>query len=114
MAINAIVRRPDGRPTKRVTVAVDPYVIDVLMGDLVGHDRQPSAFILYLWLWRATDGGRRPSAELSLRALCDQTGLSKRAIQDAVDRLERRRLVVVDRAAPTAIPTYRVLKPWVR
>lgn len=95
-------------------VRVDPYVLDVLMPDLVGHDRQPSAFALYLRLWRLTDGGRKASGPLSLRDLSEQTGLSKRAIQDAVDRLERRQLITVERVMPTAIPIYRVLRPWHR
>jgi len=95
-------------------VSVDAYVLDVLMADLVGHDRQPSAFVLYLSLWRLTDGGRRRSAPLSLRELGERTGLSKRAVQDAVDRLERRRLIEVERAMPTAVPVYRVLRPWSR
>jgi hypothetical protein len=95
-------------------VFVDDYVLDVLMPDLVGHDRQPSAFVLYLRLWRLTGGGRRISPPLSLRELSDQTGLSKRAIQNAVDRLERRQLVAAHRTMPTAVPTYRVLKPWHR
>ena len=92
--------------------ALDAYVIDVLMPDLVSHDRQPSAFILYLRLWRATNGGRAASPALSLRDLSDSTGLSKRAIQDAVDSLERRQLIGVDRALPTAVPRYRVMRPW--
>ena len=29
---------------------IDDYVIDTLMADLVGHDRQPSAFLVYLSL----------------------------------------------------------------
>ena len=29
---------------------MDDYVFDTLMPDLVGHDRQPSAFIVYLFL----------------------------------------------------------------
>ena len=29
---------------------LDAYIIDTLMPDLVGHDRQPSAFIVYLYL----------------------------------------------------------------
>jgi hypothetical protein len=96
------------------SVTIDPYVLDVLMPDLVGHDRQPSAFVLYLRLWRVTGGGRRASAPLSLRELTDQTGLSKRAIQDAIDRLERRQLIALERRIPTAIPTYRILRPWIR
>ena len=95
-------------------VSVDPYVFDVLMADLVGHDRQPSAFVLYLALWRITNGGRRPTPPTSLTALADRTGLSKRAIQDAVDRLERRQLIAVERGAPTAVPIYRALCPWRR
>ena len=93
---------------------VDEYVFDTLMADLIGHDRQPSAFIVYLRLWRLTNGGKKKSAPLSLRDLSDQTGLSKRAIQDAVDRLERRQLVTVERSMPTAVPAYKVLRPWIR
>lgn len=96
------------------SVAVDPYVIDVLMADLVGHDRQPTAFLVYLRLWRLTDGGRHPSPEISLRELSDQTGMSKRAIQDAVDTLARRRLIEVRRERPTAVPTYVIFRPWRR
>jgi hypothetical protein len=100
--------------TSPPTMKVDEYVLDVLMPDLIGHDRQPSAFVVYLRLWRLTSGGKKKSAPLSLRDLSDQTGLSKRAIQDAVDRLERRQLVTVERAMPTAVPMYKVLRPWVR
>ena len=31
-------------------VALDDYIIDVLMRDLVGHDRRPVAFLVFLWL----------------------------------------------------------------
>ena len=31
-------------------IALDSYVLDVLMRDLVGHDKKPSAFIVYLYL----------------------------------------------------------------
>lgn len=96
------------------SVTIDSYVLDVLMADLVGHDRQPTAFLVYLRLWRLTNGGRRPTPEVSLRDLSEQTGMSKRAIQDAVDTLVRRRLVDVRRERPTAIPTYTVSRPWRR
>lgn len=94
-------------------VALDPYVVDVLLPDLVGHDRHPSAFLVYLTLWRHTAGGRAPAA-LSLRALAEATGLSKRAVQDAVDALVRRRLVTLERETPTSVPSYHVLRPWAR
>lgn len=95
-------------------VTVDPYVLDVLMADLVGHDRQPTAYLVYLRLWRLTGAGRNASPEVSLRELSEQTGMSKRAIQDAVETLARRGLIEVTRERPTAVPTYRVLKPWQR
>jgi hypothetical protein len=96
------------------SVSIDSYIVDVLMPDLVGHDRQPTSFLVYLRLWRLTGGGRRASPEVSLRELSEQTGMSKRAIQDAVDTLERRRLIIVTRERPTAVPTYQVLRPWNR
>jgi DNA-binding transcriptional ArsR family regulator len=93
--------------------ALDPYVIDVLLPDLVGHDRRPSAFLVYLVLWQRTAGGRREAA-LSLRELAEATGLSKRAVQGALAALERRRLVSAARAGVTAVPSYRALRPWDR
>jgi hypothetical protein len=29
---------------------LDDYIVDVLMRDLVGHDRRPVSFLVYLWL----------------------------------------------------------------
>jgi DNA-binding MarR family transcriptional regulator len=96
------------------TLEIDAYVIDTLMLDLVGHDRQPSAFLVYLYLWRQTDAARRTSDTISLRTLADSTGLSKRAIQEAVGNLEKRQLIVVHRTHPLAAPAYEVLRPWRR
>jgi len=94
--------------------AVDSYVIDVLMRDLVGHDRTPSAFLVYLWLWARTEGGRRRHAA-SLQTIAIETGLSKSSVQNAVRELrDRRRLIEVERPGPTAPPAYRVLTPWRR
>jgi len=96
------------------TLAIDVYVIETLMADLVGHDRQPSAFLVYLFLWKSTDGGERVSEAISLRILAESTGLSKRAVQEAVTTLERRRLAVVHRTHPLAVPAYEILRPWRR
>src|SRR3954451_21223184 len=96
------------------TVEVDAYVIDTLMQDLVAHDHQPSAFLVYLSLWKATEGGERTSEPVSLHTLAEGTGLSKRAVQEPFTRLERRRLVVVHRDHPLACPGYEVLRPWRR
>lgn len=95
---------------KRTTI--DAYVIDTLMPDLVGHDRQPAAFLLYLHLTHRV--GRAHSTRASLRDLAADTGLSKTAVQRAVRTLVRRRLVKVDKASATAVPIYAVLRPWVR
>jgi replication initiation and membrane attachment protein DnaB len=96
------------------TIAIDAYVLDTLMADLVGHDRQPSAFLVYLYLWSRTDGAQRVSDAISLRVLAESTGLSKRAVQEAIGTLEKRRLVVVHRTHPLAVPAYEVLRPWRR
>jgi hypothetical protein len=44
------------------TIEVDDYVVDTLMADLVGHDRQPSAFLVYLYLWRHTHSAGEDTA----------------------------------------------------
>jgi DNA-binding GntR family transcriptional regulator len=95
-------------------VSVDAYVLDTLMADLVGHDRQPSAFLVYLRLWRQTVGQDVPSAQVSLTDLATGTGLSKRAVQGALSWLSRRRLLSVQRSSITAVPVYTVRRPWIR
>ncbi|MEO5815625.1 MAG: helix-turn-helix domain-containing protein [Gemmatimonadaceae bacterium] len=95
-------------------VKFDRYVIDTLLPDLVGHDRRPAAFLVYLALWaRATDNRAR-TVSISLRDLAEATGLSKRAVQGAVGRLAKRRLIDVARISATAVPEYTVLRPWKR
>jgi hypothetical protein len=96
------------------TVSVDPHVVDVLLPDLVGHDKRPSSFVLYLWLYAVTRGVGRKSAFFSYQMLCDRTGLSKRAVQRAVAHLERRQLLKVSRKSATAVPEYAPATPWVR
>ena len=96
------------------TVALDRYVLDTLMPDLVGHDHQPSAFLVYLALWRRTRAEGVDEAAVSLRELAEATGLSRRGVQDAVARLAARRLIGVERASITAVPRYRVERPWAR
>jgi DNA-binding GntR family transcriptional regulator len=92
---------------------IDGYVLDTLMADLVGHDHQPSAFLVYLQLLHRS-ARQRGKIQLSLRELVELTGLSKSAVQSALRTLTRRRLVIASRAAVTAVPAYTVLKPWRR
>ena len=96
------------------TVQLDAYVLDTLMRDLTGHDRQPSAFLVYLCLWRMACANGAWTAVASLRDLTDATGLSRRTVQDALGRLHRRKLITVTRASITAVPEYTVLRPWRR
>ncbi|MGE5813550.1 MAG: helix-turn-helix domain-containing protein [Acidobacteriota bacterium] len=92
---------------------LDAYIVDTLMPDLVGHDRQPSAFLVYLFLWRRTEGGRLPT-QVALTDIAEGTGLSKRAVQDAITRLARRQLIALTRESITAIPVYSLHRPWTR
>ena len=93
---------------------LDPYIVDTLLPDLVGHDRQPSAFIVYLHLWRATHGNNRERTQIALQDIAELTGLSKRSVQSAVGWLMKRKLISVERRSITAIPVYTVLRPWRR
>lgn len=95
-------------------VELDPYVVDVLMPDLIGHDRQPSAFIVFLFLWRHTFGAGQPSVQVSLLDMVAATGLSKRAIQEALRLLAKRRLLSIERASITAVPVYTIRRLWIR
>jgi hypothetical protein len=93
-------------------IVVDEYVIETLMRDLVSHDKKPSAFIVYLYLWRRTLGQSRPSVHQSHQQLANATGLSKSAVQAAIKILTRRRLIETRRAGKTATPEYFVHRPW--
>jgi hypothetical protein len=93
---------------------LDDYIVDTLMGDLIGHDRHPSAFIVYLFLWRATHRGRTATAQVALVDIAGGTGLSKRSVQSALTRLVQRKLIAVRRDSITAVPEYTVLRPWRR
>jgi DNA-binding transcriptional ArsR family regulator len=95
------------------TVPVDAYVLDTLMADLVGHDRQPSAFLVYLFLWRRTHGSGETNVQVSLLDIATATGLSKRAVQEALRSLAKRQLLTIEREGITAVPVYAV-SPWRR
>ena len=95
-------------------LAIDPYITDVLMRDLVGHDRAASAFLVYLWLWRGSRGEGRPRIGASLQTIATATGLSKSSVQAAIRHLKRRQLVTATRSGPTTAPAYEVHQPWRR
>jgi DNA-binding MarR family transcriptional regulator len=92
--------------------AIDDYVVDVLMRDLVRHDRNPSAFVVYLWLWRQTRGRGRGRAGASLQTIASETGLSKSSVQSALRRLRARGLIASSREGPTTPAFFEVNTPW--
>jgi hypothetical protein len=93
---------------------LDNYVLDVLMPDLVGHDRRPAAFIVYLYFLRHAAKGKRDTVSVSLQTIATKTGLSKSTVQAAIRHLRRRRLLDPAVVASVTDPVRRVLRPWNR
>jgi len=92
-------------------IAIDDYVVDVLMRDLVGHDRRPVCFLVYVWL--AAESGRRGGVvKISYREMAESIGVSKSSVQGAVGWLVRRKLVEAKKRSVTATPRYAVMSPW--
>jgi len=99
-------------PRFRETIPVDDYVLDVLMRDLIGHDQQPAAYLVYLYLYGQATRKKWKPVVASVRTLADATGLSKSAIQTALANLRRRELIVSVRDHATATSRHRVLRHW--
>ena len=59
-------------------------------------------------------GSGEATAQVSLLDISLGTGLSKRAVQEALRLLAKRRLLSIQRESITAIPVYAVLRPWMR
>ena len=95
-------------------IGLDAYIVDVLMPDLVGHDRRPATFIVFLFLLRKSTRVRRDTVTVSLQTIATRTGLSKSAVQGAIRHLRRRRLLDPTLAATVTEPSRRILRPWVR
>jgi len=91
--------------------ALDDYIFDVLMRDLIGHDRKPAAFLVYLWL-AAEQARGHTELRVSYDEMAESIGISKSSAQTAVRWLARRKLVVIQKETATAVPNYRVLSPW--
>ena len=99
-------------PRFRATIPVDDYIIDVLMRDIVGHDRQPAAYLVYLHLYSQAARRKWKPVPASLRTLAEATGLSKSAVQTALENLRRRELIVSISDHATAVPAHRILRHW--
>jgi hypothetical protein len=96
------------------TLRLDAYVVEALMPDLVGHDKKPSALVVYLYLWSRTASSKARKVHVSHQMIADDTGLSKSAVQMSIRHLTRRRLIRSELASRTATPAYYLLKPWRR
>lgn len=94
-------------------ITLDAYVTDVLMPDLVGHDRRPAAFVVYLFLLRHCQSPR-DSVSMSLQTIATRTGLSKSSVQSSIRHLRQRRLLDPEVRATVTAPLRRVVRPWVR
>ena len=92
-------------------LSLDDYAVDVLMRDLVGHDRRPASFLAYLWL-AAEQVRTRAEVQISYQSLAENIGVSKSSAQAAVGWLIRRKLISVNKKTATATPRYAVLYPW--
>ncbi len=94
-----------------VMPTMDDYVTDVLMRDLVGHDRRPVSFLVYLWM--AAEQQRRSGVvQVSYQEVAECVGVSKSSVQAAVSWLVRRKLLAASKENATATPRYTVLSPW--
>ena len=91
-------------------IPLDDYVIDVLMRDLVGHDRRVVSFLVYLWFTREPRKGH--VVEASYRQIAECIGVSKSSAQAAVGWLIKRKLLASTKKTVTATPRYKVLTPW--
>jgi hypothetical protein len=95
-------------------LSIDAYVVDVLMPDLVGHDRRPATFVVYLFLLRQAAKARRDTISISLQTIATKTGLSKSTVQTALRHLRRRKLLDPTLIATVVAPARRIMRPWVR
>jgi len=95
---------------------LDPYITDILLRDLVGHDRRPASFLVYIWFTaeqqKYAQQRRSSAVSISYQDLAESIGISKSSAQSAVGWLIRRKLLATTKATVTAIPKYKVLTPW--
>jgi hypothetical protein len=89
----------------------DDYITDTLMRDLVGHDRKPVSFLVYLWL-AAEQAKIHDEVRVSYQQVAESVGISKSSAQMAIRWLLKRKLLAVRRENVTATPVYTVRCPW--
>ena len=92
-------------------VKLDEYVLDSLIRDLVGHDRRPVSYLVYLWL-AAEEQRQQKRVSISYSDLAQSVGVSKSSAQGAIAWLIHRKLISSTKANVTATPNYTVQTPW--
>ena len=60
-------------------IGLDEYILTTLMRDMVGHDRNPSGYLVYLHLACECELMSSTSVRASHRQIAENTGLSKSA-----------------------------------
>ena len=90
---------------------IDDYILDVLMRDLVGHDRRPASFLVLLWLAFEEQRTGGP-VQISYVDLAENVGISKSSAQVAITWLLSRQLVSTEKDHVTATPRYTVNPIW--
>jgi hypothetical protein len=91
--------------------SISKYVCDTLMRELVGRDRRPASFLVYIWLL-AEEQRRQGIVSISYAELAEKIGIAKSTAQSAIGWLRRRKLVATTKASATATPAYRTQAPW--
>lgn len=92
-------------------LVLDNYITDTLMRDLVGHDRKPVSFLVYLWL-TSEQAKNSDQVRVSYQHVAESVGISKSSVQSAIGWLLKRKLLAVKKESVTATPTYTVRSPW--
>ena len=91
---------------------LDDYITETLMRDLVGHDRKPVSFLVYLW-FAAEQAKAHSEVCVSYQQVAESVGISKSSAQAAIRWLLKRKLLAVKKETVTATPVYTVRSPWV-
>lgn len=87
---------------------LDDYVIT----DLARELSNPSAVLVYLYLWYMSRGFRLESAVCSHQGIAAQLGLSKSTVQKSLKLLNERSLIVSVQHKPSTTPEHKIL--WLK
>jgi DNA-binding MarR family transcriptional regulator len=87
--------------------SVDNFFFDELLSQL-----HPSDALVYLVIWRQSNGEGKPTVKISTGELARYTGLSMTTVQTSVKALLKARLLARRRTSATAVTEYQAKRPW--